>query len=183
MWLTGGGRLSDIFEWVTTKVVASSISPEHYVTTDTMLQKCEGIREYKEPMPASNVTSFKEGDILLSNIRPYLQKLWHATFSGGCSNDVLVLRVKDSKKFNSTFYATYLKQQAFFDYIMQDVNGAKMPRGKKPHIIKYRVPNIPVDQQNKIVKKIEIIENQIKEAEKKLETLNGRTTEIVQKYL
>ncbi|MCR5521864.1 MAG: hypothetical protein K6F44_08190 [Lachnospiraceae bacterium] len=96
-----------------------------------------GIKEYTEEMPTSNITAFKKGDILLSNIRPYLQKLWLATFSGGCSNDVLVLRVKDGRRYNQAFYATYLKQPAFFDYIMRDVNGAKMPRGKKPQIIKY----------------------------------------------
>ena len=134
-------------------------------------------------MPEANVTAFEKCDILLSNIRPYLQKLWYATFSGGCSNDVLVLRIKDDENHNPGFYAAYLKRQAFFDYIMQDVNGAKMPRGKKPHIINYRVPKIDIEQQNEIVEKIKGIEAQIAAEENKLETLTGKTAEILNHYL
>ncbi|MBR3621940.1 MAG: hypothetical protein IKN43_01130, partial [Selenomonadaceae bacterium] len=70
-------------EWVTDKIPASSIKSEEYVTTDTMLQKCEGIKKYTSELPDSNITAFKTDDILLSNIRPYLQKLWIATFDGG----------------------------------------------------------------------------------------------------
>lgn len=180
---SGGYRLSDIFEWVTAKISASTITSATYVTTDTMLQRCGGIREYTEPMPDANVTAFEKGDILLSNIRPYLQKLWFATFSGGCSNDVLVLRAKDPQQTNPAFYASYLKRQVFFDYIMQDVNGAKMPRGKKPHITNYRVPSIDIGQQNEIVAKVESIETQIREAERKLEALTGKTAEILNHYL
>lgn len=180
---SGGYRLSDIFEWVTTKISASTIISATYVTTDTMLQRCAGVREYTEPMPDANVTAFEKGDILLSNIRPYLQKLWFSTFSGGCSNDVLVLRAKDPQRTNPAFYAYYLKRQVFFDYIMQDVSGAKMPRGKKPHIINYRVPNIDIGQQNEVVAKVESIETQIREAEKKLEALTGKTAEILNQYL
>lgn len=148
-----------------------------------MLQRCAGVREYTEPMPDANVTAFEKGDILLSNIRPYLQKLWFSTFSGGCSNDVLVLRAKDPQRTNPAFYAYYLKRQAFFDYIMQDVSGAKMPRGKKPHIINYRVPNIDIGQQNEVVAKVESIETQIREAEKKLEALTGKIAEMLDYYL
>ncbi len=148
-----------------------------------MLQKCAGIRTYTEVLPESNITAFHKGDILLNNIRPYLQKIWYATFSGGCSNDVLVLRTKNDKQHNSAFYASFLKRQAFFDYIMQDVNGVKMPRGKKTHIMNYRVPNISLAEQNELVFKIKEIELLIREAEKTLEILSGQTEDILAKYL
>ena len=179
----GGYRLSNIFELIVTKISASAIAPETYVTTDTMLQKCAGIREYTEPMPNANVTAFEKDDILLSNIRPYLQKLWYATFSGGCSNDVLVLRIKDIENHNPAFYAAYLKRQAFFDYIMQDVNGAKMPRGKKSHIMRYPVPVVDLETQNEMLQKINTIKSQIKEAERQLGILSQKTKEILYNYL
>ena len=181
---TGGGyRLSELFEWVTTRISALSLSPDTYVTTDTMLQKCAGIREYTQPLPDTNVTAFQEGDILLSNIRPYLQKLWLATFSGGCSNDVLVLRVKDRKDHDPAFYASCLKRQAFFDHIMRDVSGVKMPRGKKTHIMNYRVPNVDLRRQKETAAKVEAIEKQILEANEKLEALSGKTAEILDRFL
>ena len=181
---TGGGyRLSELFEWVTTRISALSLSPDTYVTTDTMLQKCAGIREYTQPLPDTNVTAFQEGDILLSNIRPYLQKLWLATFSGGCSNDVLVLRVKDRKDHDPAFYASCLKRQAFFDHIMRDVSGVKMPRGKKTHIMNYRVPNVDLRRQKETAAKVEAIEKRILEANEKLEALSGKTAEILDRFL
>ena len=148
-----------------------------------MLQKCAGIRKYTEELPNFNVTAFDVGDILLSNIRPYLQKLWQATFSGGCSNDVLVLRVKDATLYNADFYAKYLMRSEFFEYIMQDVNGVKMPRGNKVHIMRYIIPTFDIETQNKAVTKINAIEAQIAEAEKKLDALKGKTSEILERYL
>ncbi|MBQ6616228.1 MAG: restriction endonuclease subunit S [Thermoguttaceae bacterium] len=148
-----------------------------------MLQKCAGIREYSEELPNGNVTGFECDDILLSNIRPYLQKLWLATFSGGCSNDVLVLRAKDKSVSNPSFYAAYLKRPAFFEYIMQDVNGAKMPRGKKDHIISFTVPVVDIKKQIEIANIVTAVETQIKEAEKKLEELSRKTYEILQSML
>jgi restriction endonuclease S subunit len=179
----GGGRLSNIFAWVADKISARLLTKDKYVTTDTMLQKCAGIKEYVEELPNAKATTFKEKDILLSNIRPYLQKLWLATYSGGCSNDVLVLRVKNEKKDNPLFYAEYLKRPKFFEYIMQDVNGTKMPRGKKPHIMRYSVPVVDLEIQNEIVQKIKTFKIQIQEAEKQLEILSQKTKEILNNYL
>ncbi|MBR4436726.1 MAG: restriction endonuclease subunit S, partial [Spirochaetales bacterium] len=115
--------------------------------------------------------------------RPYLQKLWFATFSGGCSNDVLVMRIKNINYHNPAFYAAYLKQQAFFDYIMQDVNGVKMPRGKKTHIMRYPVPMVDLETQNKMLQKINNIKIKIEEAEKQLEILSQKTKEILYNFL
>lgn len=39
---------------------------------------------------------YKKGDVLVSNIRPYLKKIWQAECNGGCSNDVLVFKANES---------------------------------------------------------------------------------------
>jgi len=147
-----------------------------------MLQNCKGVTEYEGVIPVT-VTSFAEKDILLSNIRPYLQKLWYATFDGGCSNDVLVMRIKDKNICNPDFYAAYLKRPQFFEYIMQDVSGTKMPRGKKPHIMNYRVFRPDITIQNEVAAKVSELEFSIAEAEKQLEALQGKTAEVLNKYL
>lgn len=178
-----GGELGQLFDFVSNRLSPSEISASQYVTTDTMLQKCAGIKIYNESLPSSNVVSFNKDDILLSNIRPYLQKLWFATFSGGCSNDVLVLRAKDRSVTNSYFYASYLKRKKFFDWIMQDVNGSKMPRGNKVHILRYRVPFVSIAKQNEMASLIDEMEIKIREAENRLEILAGKTSEILSHYL
>ena len=63
---------------------------ETYITTDNMLQNCEGIRSYTGTDNITSAISYQKGDILLSNIRPYLKKIWYADRNGSCSPDVLV---------------------------------------------------------------------------------------------
>ena len=65
-----------------------------YVSTDNMLADFGGIRVANRISETGISTSFIKGDILVSNIRPYLNKIWCATFDGGCSPDVFVYRAK-----------------------------------------------------------------------------------------
>ena len=53
--------------------------------------------EYDGSPTTDTVVEYRKGDILLSNIRPYLKKLWLADRDGGCNPDVLVIRVKDER--------------------------------------------------------------------------------------
>ena len=87
--------LSDIAEYVTEKVNSDKITLNQYVTTDSLLQNKRGRQTAQNlpPMPCV-LTSYSQGDILISNIRPYLKKIWFADSNGGCSTDVLVFRAK-----------------------------------------------------------------------------------------
>ncbi len=111
---------------------------ESYITTDNMLQNCEGIRPYDGTDNITSAIAYQKGDILLSNIRPYLKKIWQADRNGSCSPDVLVLR-PNSDKVDSRFLYYSLRRDAFFDYIMNEAGtrGLKMPRGNKDGIVLY----------------------------------------------
>lgn len=79
-------KLNDIAEFVTDKISSSSISLDRYVTTDSLLQNRRG-RETAQnlpPMPCA-LTHYRQGDVLVANIRPYLKKVWYADSEGGCS--------------------------------------------------------------------------------------------------
>ena len=70
--------MDQICEYQTNRIDYSSIDPANYISTENMLQDCEG-RTYYEGSPEVNtVIEYKKGDILVSNIRPYLQKIWFA---------------------------------------------------------------------------------------------------------
>lgn len=138
-------RLSDVATFVEEKVSSEDISLLQYVTTDSLLQNKAG-RTVAQNLPPQkcSLTSFKKGDVLLGNIRPYLKKIWYANIDGGCSQDVLVLRAKENK--NSSFLYALLSQDSFFEYEMKATKGSKMPRGDKNHIM-----NFPcLDLKNKI---------------------------------
>ena len=153
-------KLNDIAEFVTDKVSSSSISLENYVTTDSLLQNKRG-RETAQNLPPVQcaLTHYKQGDVLVANIRPYLKKVWFADSEGGCSSDVLVFRAKNGH-YPSFLYAVLI-QDAFFDYTMSGAKGSKMPRGDKDQIMRYELPtftsleeenigNIMVDIMSKI---------------------------------
>ena len=141
-------KLNDIAEFVTDKISSSGISLDRYVTTDSLLQNRRG-RETAQnlpPMPCA-LTHYRQGDVLVANIRPYLKKVWYADSEGGCSSDVLAFRAK--KGHCPPFLYTVLMQDAFFDYAMSGAKGSKMPRGDKDQIMRYELPTFtPMEEEN-----------------------------------
>ena len=152
--------LSDIAEYVTEKVNSDKITLNQYVTTDSLLQNKRGRQTAQNlpPMPCV-LTSYFQGDILISNIRPYLKKIWFADSNGGCSTDVLVFRAK--KGHSSNFLFALLMQDAFFSYMMQGSKGSKMPRGDKNQIMHYKVPTFSSFEEENIGNIIVNIERKI----------------------
>ena len=175
--------LGRVLQSVTDRISTSQLTPEQYVTTDTMLQKCEGIRPYTADLPAGSVIQFQRGDILLSNIRPYLKKLWLAGFDGGCSPDVLVFRSRDDEVYTGMFAYYAMRRDEFFDFVMQDVKGMKMPRGKREHILDYVVPLPPIEEQRRFLHEVLTLEAEIAQAKKDLESLSSKKSVILKKYL
>lgn len=94
------------------------------------------------------LTNYKQGDVLVANIRPYLKKIWFADSEGGCSSDVLVFRAKNGHC--PSFLYTVLMQDAFFDYAMSGAKGSKMPRGDKDQIMRYELPTFTYTEEENI---------------------------------
>ena len=152
--------LSDIAEYVTERVNSDKITLNQYVTTDSLLQNKRGRQTAQNLPPIPCVlTSYSQGDILISNIRPYLKKIWFADSNGGCSTDVLVFRAK--KGHSSNFLFALLMQDAFFSYMMQGSKGSKMPRGDKNQIMHYKVPTFSSFEEENIGNIIVNIERKI----------------------
>ena len=129
-----------------------------------------------------SIVEYKKGDILLSNIRPYLQKIWLADRDGGCCADVLVIRTTN-EHFSPEFVYHALSRKPFFDYVMTNVKGMKMPRGNKDHIMRYEIPAIPLDEQKVIVNEIRSYEEQIAKARLIMDGCANRKASILKEYL
>lgn len=82
------------------------------------MQNCEGVKIYEGVPNVDSVVRYEKGDILVSNIRPYLKKIWFADKNGGCSPDVLVFRNIDTNIVDSKYLHTALSQNKFFDFMM-----------------------------------------------------------------
>lgn len=155
-----------------------------YITTDNMLQNCEGIRPYVGTNNILSAIAYQKGDILLSNIRPYLKKIWQADRDGSCSPDVLVLR-PDTKKVDEQFFFYSLRRDVFFEYIMNEAGtkGLKMPRGNKDGIIKFAIALPEMEEQNRIANEISHWDSLIEEAKTAMSNCATRKMSVLQHYL
>lgn len=143
-------KLRNLAEYSTDAFPVAKLTPQTYVGVDNLLQNRGGKVDSKFVPQTGSATRYDPGDILLSNIRPYLKKIWFADNTGGASNDVLVLRVTD-KSFDSQFVYHILEQDVFFDYVMGATKGMKMPRGDQHHILSFPIPKPLPDIQRQIV--------------------------------
>lgn len=159
-------KLENAAPYVTEKISLDEIEISNYITTDNMLKNKQGIKIFEGEPHISSITKFLSKDILVSNIRPYLKKIWFANRSGGCSNDVLVFRSFNAEKLLPEYLFVVLSQDYFFDFMMSTVKGLKMPRGDKKNILTFEFPFPPIDEQKKIVGEFNSIDEKISEQEK-----------------
>jgi type I restriction enzyme S subunit len=134
--------LGEIAQYSPTRVDAAELDATSFVGVDNLVAE-KGGRVNANYLPNTDrLTAYEPGDILLGNIRPYLKKVWKATNSGGCSGDVLAVRISNRFKevIDQGFLYHLLSSDEFFAYNMQHAKGAKMPRGSKTAIMNYAVP-------------------------------------------
>jgi len=130
------GNVSDIANFTSKRINLKELNTLNYISTENMLPNRGGITESNSLPNTKNVTLFRKGEILISNIRPYFKKIWCATLDGGCSNDILCF--VPQKEISPIYLYYVLEQDVFFDYVMMGSKGTKMPRGDKDWIMNYQ---------------------------------------------
>lgn len=137
----------ELFDMCTANIPIKDVNQEFYVGTENMLQNKMGVVKNTAVLPYSKVREYQKNDILVSNIRPYLKKIWFADKNGGCSTDVLVFRVKDKNQSPSFLY-NVVADDRFFNTVNENAIGTKMPRGDKNVIkqILFAVPSSKAEQ-------------------------------------
>ncbi len=141
-------KFSDLFDFCTTTILTENINKSFYVGTENMMPNKMGVTNNTIDLSYLNVREYKENDILVSNIRPYLKKIWLADKKGGCSSDVLVFRRKD-KQSHPLFLYMLVSNDRFFQIVNDNAVGTKMPRGDKKIIseIQFALPSSKIEQQ------------------------------------
>lgn len=182
-------QLGKAAPYVKDKVSLSSIELQTYISTENMMENRNGVKLYDGLPKIDKVTIFQKGDILVSNIRPYLKKIWFADHNGGCSADILVFRNIQPMNILNDYLYQILASDLFFDYMNGSAKGVKMPRGDKKSIQNFEIPLPPKDIQQKIADECAAIDsrrfecqNQIEEAEssilKLLSDVHGEETKL-----
>ena len=151
--------LGDICYYGKDRTEASKLDNSNYISTENMLPNRGGIT-IAATLPTGELTpSFVNGDILVSNIRPYFRKIWKAMFEGGCSADVLNFKAKENISKEYLYYV--LSDDNFFNYCMTTSKGTKMPRGDKVSIMQYKVNFPPLPTQQKIAQILSSLDDKI----------------------
>ena len=135
------------------RISYDNVNLENYVGVENLLQNKQG-KTFSSYVPSSgNLIQYLSNDILIGNIRPYLKKIWVSDINGGTNGDVLVIRIQEefSQKIKSRYLFYLLSSDDFFKYSMQFAKGAKMPRGDKDAILKFKIPIPSLEEQERIV--------------------------------
>ena len=152
-------KLEEICLFRMGKTDVANLTTETYISTENMLPNKSGIVNATS-LPIVDLTqAYENGDVLVSNIRPYFKKIWKAKINGGCSNDVLVFTAKENTDSDFLYYV--LADDAFFAYAMATSKGTKMPRGDKKSIMQYEVPCYDIEIQQKIASILKSIDEKI----------------------
>lgn len=171
--------LGKIAPYVTEKTRFANIELGNYVTTANMLQNRGGIEPLISDPNVDSITAYRKGDILISNIRPYLKKIWMAENNGGCSNDVLVFRNLMPERVVTEYLYNILSLDIFFNYMMVGKKGIKMPRGNKKGILNFLVPLPPLVIQQKIVDECKKVDDEVTKAIKGLDDSKDAINAII----
>lgn len=176
-------KLREVAIYSTEKTDAQTLNQDSYVGVDNLLPDVAGKRMSDFVPTAGTVTAYHPGNILLSNIRPYLKKAWLADNHGGASGDVLVL-VVDEKMAVPGYVFSFVSTDQFFDYEMQNIGSkVKMPRADKKKVLDFQIPILPIQEQQRILGEITSKKSEISKLRVQLSALKTEKDSILQKYL
>lgn len=128
---------------------------------------------------ASSVKSassvFRKGDVLYGKMRPYLNKVWLANFDGVCSSEFLVFQKRP--KLNTEFLALRLNARDFVAYSNSQSSGER-PRVHFDKISSFPILLPPVEEQERIVAKIELVFGALRRADTASERAQARLSKL-----
>ena len=169
--------LKDVADFQKERISSGVLDESTYISTENILQNFEGIQSANSIPANTNVIAYNENDILLSNIRPYLKKVWFADRTGGCSADVFVLR---SKYCEPKFLYNVIASDKFINYVMSGAKGVKMPRGDKKQMEAFSFSIPSIEEQHKISRLLHLLNKRIATQNKIIDKLQSLIKGIAQ---
>jgi type I restriction enzyme, S subunit len=170
--------LEHVADFVNEKIPLERVALENYVSTENILPDYGGVTRASKLPTTGSVTRYRPNDTLVSNIRPYLKKVWVADKEGGASNDVIVIRAK--QKLLPQYFSCLLKNDAFIDYVMTGAKGVKMPRGDVGSMRAYPTFYPSKAEQQKIAECLSSVDNLMAAQARKVDSLRTHKKGLMQ---
>ena len=139
-------------KWSVDLIVKHSTEEEQetlpYISNEN-IESWTGKLLIEDPQPLeADSRKFKINDVLFNKLRPYLAKVYHASFNGVSSSELLCLR--PSQDLDSRFLFYVLSSKDFIDTVNAHSYGAKMPRADWEIVGHQSLPFPPLDTQRRI---------------------------------
>ena len=168
--------LEDVAEFQKKRISSDLLNNSNYISTENILQNFGGVQNSISIPANTNVIEYQKGDVLLSNIRPYLKKVWLSDRNGGCSADVFVLRGNQCER---RFLYYVIASDRFINFVMSGAKGVKMPRGDKSQMEKFAF-FIPTNvEQKKIAMFLSMLDERIATQNKIIEKYESLIQAII----
>lgn len=110
-----------------------------------------GYGEYIETTEKQSISSaviFEKGDILFPKLRPYLNKVFYATFDGICSTEFYVLK---SNVINAEYLSIFLRSSLVVNQTKHLMTGNTLPRLQTEDVKDLLIPVPSKDTQQRII--------------------------------
>lgn len=162
-----------------TQIGSGEISETTWVLDLEDIEKGTGclLNKKRGTPTTSNKTKFCKGDVLYGKLRPYLNKVLVADEDGVCTTEIVPIRVVTAKlPLLAEYLQSYLMSPFFLDYANKISYGVKMPRLGTKDAKAALIPVPPIEEQTRIVTKLDEAFAEIDRAEKaygELQTLAG----------
>jgi type I restriction enzyme, S subunit len=171
--------LEKVAHFVTERIALAKLTVENYISTENILPDYEGVTRASKLPASGSATRFKVNDVLISNIRPYLKKVWFSNKEGGASNDVVTVRATET--INVKYLSFLLKNDTFIEYVMKGAKGVKMPRGDISLMKEYPLAYPTLLEQQKIADCLSSLESVISAQSQRLEALKQHKQGLMQR--
>lgn len=146
------------------QLAGNEISSETWVLDLEDIEKNTGriLDKKRGVSTTSNKNKFEEGFVLYSKLRPYLNKVVIADESGVCTTEIVPIDVASAKvPLLARYLQCYLMSPLFLNHANQASYGVKMPRLGTKDARSALIPIPPIEEQKRIVDKIEDLLKQV----------------------
>lgn len=174
------GKLPDTWVWTTLGEISNygdnkSVAVEHIDENEWILELEDLEKDTaniiqkgkkKERIIKGVRHSFRKGNILYSKLRTYLNKVLIAPSDGFCTTEMIAFDANE--QISNAYICHVLRSDFFVDYTQQCGYGVKMPRLSTTDARKGLIPLPPINEQYRIVAKIEELFAQLDKIESSL---------------
>ena len=184
-------KLPNTWKWCKFHEIASIasnlVSPNSYLELPHIapnnIEKGTGKLLYYTSVKNDNVVSYNHyffaGQILYSKIRPNLSKLLIVEFEGLCSADMYPI----NSYINTNYLKIYMLSKTFLSYSTMNDTRVAMPKINQDELNNIPVPLPPLNEQERIVKKVDALMQLCDELENENNNAEKFSSELLQSIM